>query len=168
VYLAHRLAVELHSVRLIERVFPVFIGDMDAATGHHSHYFDSKCHPTLPDISVNAVEEKVRHQMESHALGTPTHPDRTVLSVLTAVTAYQGAFIHGPPDAVFAQAAARIAATLTDTPAPLSPRAAAGSLARAHVDRASLLAANDQLQGVVAQQQREIDRLRAAASAARV
>ena len=60
--------------------------------------------------------------MESQALGTPIVPDRTVASVVGAITACQGAFIVGPADATFAAAAASIAKMLTDVPVTQSPR----------------------------------------------
>ena len=122
VYLEHRLAVELQGLGLIEKMFPVFIGNVDVTTLEYSHYFGSGCHPLLPEVSVTSVEEKLRHHMESQALGTPLVPDRTVKSVVDAITACQGAFIVGPADATFAAAAASIAKMLTDVPVTQSPR----------------------------------------------
>ena len=122
VYLEHRLAVELQGLGLIEKMFPVFIGNLDAATSEYSHYFGSGCHPSLPEVTVKSVEEKLRHHMESQALGTPVVPDRTVKSVVDAITACQGEFIVGPADATFADAAASIAKLLTDVPVAKSPR----------------------------------------------
>ena len=55
-------------------------------------------------------------------MGTPIVPDRTVASVVGAITACQGAFIVGPADATFADAAASIAKMLTDVPVTQSPR----------------------------------------------
>ena len=114
VFLEHRLAVELQGLGLIEKIFPVFIGNLDAATSEYSHYFGSGCHPSLSEVTVESVEEKLRHHMESQALGTPLVPNRTVKSVVDAITACQGAFIVGPADATFAEAAASIAKMLTD------------------------------------------------------
>ena len=122
VYLEHRLAVELQGLGLIEKMFPVFIGNLDATTSEYSHYFGSGCHPSLPEVTVKSVEEKLRHHMESQALGTPVVPDRTVKSVVDAITACQGAFIVGPADATFAAAADSIAKMLTDVPVAQSPR----------------------------------------------
>ena len=122
VFLEHRLAVELQGLGLIEKMFPVFIGNLDATTSEYSHYFGSGCHPQLSETTVNSVEEKLRHHMESQALGTPILPDRTVASVVGAITACQGAFIIGPTDATFAAAAASIAKMLTDVPVAQSPR----------------------------------------------
>ena len=116
VFLEHRLAVELQGLGLIEKVFPIFIGDMNATTGEYGNYFGGGCHPPLPDVSVNSVEEKLRHHMESQALGTPMQPDRTVVSVVTAITACQGAFIEGNGESTFAAAAEGIAKMLTAVP----------------------------------------------------
>ena len=122
VFLEHRLAVELHGLGLIEKMFPVFIGNLDEITSEYSHYFGSGCHSTLSEVTVKSVEEKLRHHMESQALGTPVVPDRTVKSVVDAITACQGAFIVGPADSTFAAAAASIAKMLTDVPVTPSPR----------------------------------------------
>ena len=116
VFLEHRLAVELQGLGLTEKIFPVFIGNLDATTSEYSHYFGSGCHPLLSEVTVKSVEEKLRHHMESQALGTPIVPDRTVKSVVDVITACQGAFIVGPADATFAAAAASIAKMLTDVP----------------------------------------------------
>jgi hypothetical protein len=115
VFLEHRLAVELQGLGLIEKVFPVFIGDADAATGEYGNYFGGGCHPKLPDMTVKAVEEKLHHHMDNQALGTPIEPDRTVLSVVTAIAACQGAFIQGEADATFAAAAVSIVKMLSST-----------------------------------------------------
>ena len=114
VYLEHRLAMELHGLGLIEKIFPVFIGNLDASISEYSNYFGSCCHPSLSDVTVKSVEEKLRYHMESQALGTPVVPDRTVASVVGAITACQGAFIVGPANTTFADAAASIAKMLTD------------------------------------------------------
>ena len=123
VFLEHRLAVELQGLGLIEKMFPIFLGNLDATTLEYSDYFNSGCHPLLSEVTVKSVEEKLRHHMESQALGTPIVPDRTVKSVVDAITACQGAFIVGSPDATFAAAAASIAKMLTDVPVTTqSPR----------------------------------------------
>ena len=54
------------------------------------------------------MEEKLRNHMENQALGTLIVPDRTVKSVVDAITACQGAFIVRPVGATFAAAAASI------------------------------------------------------------
>ena len=89
--------------------------------------------------------------MESQALGTPIVPDRTVASVVGAITACQGAFIVGPADATFAVAAASIAKMLTDVPVTQSPRG--GNRVRQALlntmDNKSLVAENSALKGEV-------------------
>ena len=122
VFLEHRLAVELQGLGLIEKMFPIFIGNLDATTLEYSRYNDSGCHPSLTEVTVKSVEEKLRHHMESQALGTPLVPDRTVISVINAITACQGAFIVGPADTAFAAAAASIAKMLTGASVTQSPR----------------------------------------------
>ena len=121
VFLEHRLAVELQGLGLIEKMFPVFIGSYDATTSEYSDYFGSGCHPSLSEVAVKSVEKKLRYHMESQALGTPMVPDRTVKSVVDAITACQGASIVGPANATFAAAAASIAKMLTDVPNSQSP-----------------------------------------------
>jgi len=122
VFLEHRLAIELQELGLIEKVFPVFIGDCDAASRRYSHYFRSGCHPAaLPDVAVAAVEEKLVHHLEAQALGTPLRADRTVSSVVAAVTTCQGAFIEGDGDEAFRAAADVIVAMVADTATAMPP-----------------------------------------------
>ena len=84
-------------------------------------------------------------------MGTPIVPDRTVASVVGAITACQGAFIVGPADATFAVAAASIAKMLTDVPVTQSPRG--GNRVRQALlntmDNKSLVAENSALKGEV-------------------
>ena len=118
VLLEYRMAVELQGLGLIEYVYPIFIGDLDETTQEYSNYFGSSCHPSLPDVTVKSVEEKLRHHMESQALGTPLVPDRTVKSVVGAVTTCQGAFLlgSGSLNQFFEIIAATIVEMLKDTP----------------------------------------------------
>lgn len=99
---------------MIEKVFPVFIGKMNAATGEYSNYFASGCHPALPEVAVQSVEAKLRHHMSNQHLGSPLEPDRTVASVVNAITACQGAFVEGAGDDAFEAAAEAIAQMLDD------------------------------------------------------
>ena len=149
VFLEHRLAVELQGLGLIEKMFPVFIGNLDATTSEYSHYFGSGCHPSLSEVTVKSVEEKLRHHMESQALGTPVVPDRTVKSVVDAITACQGAFIVGSADATFADAAASIAKMLTDAPVTQSPRGGTHihQALKDTMDMKTLVAENSALKG---------------------
>jgi hypothetical protein len=114
VFLEHRLAIELQQLGLIDKVFPIFIGTVDPATNEYSNYFATGCHPKLPDVAVAAVEDKLKHHMASQALGTPLEPNRTVASVVNAITACQGAFVQGAADATFAAAVESVATMLTE------------------------------------------------------
>ena len=121
VFLEYRLAVELQGLGLIEKMCPIFIGDVDKDTKEYSHYYDDGCHPSsLPEVAVMSVEEKLRLHLENQALGTPMENDRTVASVVKAITDCQGAFIHGPLDATFDAAVSVIFKMLRDVRAPLS------------------------------------------------
>ena len=145
-------------------MFPVFIGNLDVTTSEYSHYFGSGCHPTLPDTAIKSVEEKLRHHMESQALGTPIVPDRTVKSVVDAITACQGAFIVGPADVTFAAASASIAKMLTDVPVTQSPRGGTHvhQALLSTVDIKTLVAENCSLKGEVSTLQGENDTLQVA------
>ena len=118
VFLENRFAVELEKLGLIEKIFPLFIGDVNASTGQYNHYYSNGCHPTLFEVSVKSVEEKLQYHMESQGLGTPLEPDRTVKSVMDAITAHQGAFIEGDADATFQVAADVIVNMVMETPQP--------------------------------------------------
>ena len=56
---------------------------------------------------------KVLHQRDI-ALGTPLEPNRTVASVVNAITACQGAFVQGAADATFAAAVDSVAKMLSE------------------------------------------------------
>ena len=168
VFLEHRLAVELQGLGLIEKMFPIFIGNLNAATSEYSHYFGSGCHPNLPEVTVTSVEEKLRHHMESQALGTPVVPDRTVKSVVDAITSCQGVFIVGPADATFAAAAASIAKMLTDAPVTQSPRGGTHvhQALKGMIDNESLIADNNALKNENDNLKNEVDSLRIALASA--
>ena len=57
VLLEHLLALELQTRVMIERIYPVMIGDLspssvDGEPGVYANYFATGCHPRLPDPSV--------------------------------------------------------------------------------------------------------------------
>ena len=71
VFLEHRMAIELYGLGYIEKVFPVFIGQIDSSQGSNSSgapitdttyakYDFKEDHPTLPDVAVRSTEEKLR------------------------------------------------------------------------------------------------------------
>ena len=121
VFLEYRLAIELQALGLVEKICPIFIGDLNMETKEYSHYYQSGCHPSsLPEVANISVEDKLRKHFENQALGTPMEPDRTVASVVKAITDCQGAFIQGPLDATFAAAVEIISKMLKAVSPPLS------------------------------------------------
>ena len=110
VFLEHRLALELKGLGLISKIFPMFIGEVlethsTSESVQYTDFFASNGMPALPDIAVKAVEEDLCHHLESQALGSPLEVDKTVRSVVSAITAFQGAFIKGEMHEAFRQAA---------------------------------------------------------------
>ena len=99
VFLEHRLALELRSMGLIERIYPVMIGDKQG--GHYSSYFQSGCHPAAPDVYVDSIETKVREHLERQGLGAPLESNVTVKKVLSDITSNQGGFIEGIDEVAF-------------------------------------------------------------------
>ena len=102
-YLEQRLALELRDRGLIEKIFPVFVGEKQA-DGNHTRYQFQADHPTLPDVRVAAVEDKLIGHLDGQGLGLPYHMDMTVADVIGAVTKYQGSFVEGSMAESFANA----------------------------------------------------------------
>ena len=117
VYLEQRLAMELHGLGLIEKIFPVMIGDYDPTSGEYSDYLQSGCHPPLREVVVRSVEVKLCAHLDSQALGTPLQPDRTVASVVGGIMGYQGALVRGPAEGTFEATAKSIALMLLSSTA---------------------------------------------------
>ena len=110
VYLEHRLALELREMGLIEKIFPVMIGDcvpvgdegesknVDPNVGAHeyTHYFSSGCHPSKASKEVIlTVESTLRAHLENEGLGSPYNLSESPHSVLSQITQNQGAFLVG-------------------------------------------------------------------------
>ena len=90
VLLEYRLACELQRRGLLERVFPLFVGD--EADGVHSKYYPSRCASTS---SSRAVEDKVAMHLERQGLGAALEERPSVAHVLSRVMACQGGFVEG-------------------------------------------------------------------------
>ena len=110
--LEQRLAVELHALGFLDRIFPVFIGDFCPLHRTYGNYFSTGCHPRLPSVVVESVEADLCAAMEHQGLGTPLVPRQAAESVLSSITACQGAFIEGSPEEAFVRAASGIEAML--------------------------------------------------------
>ena len=99
VFLEHRLALELRAMGLIEKIYPVMIGDKQG--GQYSAYFQSGCHPSAPDVYVESVEAKVREHLDRQGLGAPIESNVTVKKVLSSIMSNQGGFIEGMDEVAF-------------------------------------------------------------------
>jgi hypothetical protein len=115
VYLEHRLALELREMGLVEKIFPVMIGDIvsppeggmekevaaeeEEKTGcaaYYTHYFSNGCHPNnASKETVTSVETALRTHLDNEGLGSPYTIGESPLSVLSQITQNQGAFLTG-------------------------------------------------------------------------
>ena len=119
VYLEYRLALELREMGLVEKIFPVMIGDLEqpaleqehtpnmgtddeahekilSCSGEYSHYFSSGCHPNKASTAtVATVETALRTHLDNEGLGSPYTTSESPHSVLSQITQNQGAFLTG-------------------------------------------------------------------------
>ena len=97
--LEFRLALELHERKMIDKIYPIFVGDATlGANGNiiYSHYFDSGCHPTLiDDIIVASVEKKVLSHLDKQGLGSPLLEPTSVAKIVEAITSNHGCYVDG-------------------------------------------------------------------------
>ena len=64
--LEHRLALELKTRGLIERVFPLLVGDCELRTKQFSNYSRSGCAPErLWDAAVASVEDSLNEHLDT-------------------------------------------------------------------------------------------------------
>lgn len=96
VLLEHRLALELSQRGFMERIFPIFVGDVDSH-GLYGHYFRQGCHydSSLAHVVVTAVENKLVGHLERQGLGVPLVEASSAGSVLEGIVAAQGCFVEG-------------------------------------------------------------------------
>lgn len=96
VLLEHRLVLELSQRGFTERIFPIFVGDVDATTGALGHYFRQGCHYTDgATMVVSSVEMKLQEHLERQGLGAAVAESRSAGSVLEGIVALQGTFVEG-------------------------------------------------------------------------
>ena len=141
VLLEYRLAGELHQRGMIERIFPLFVGELDDG-GSYGNYFAQGCAPAPASAAtVAAVEAKLRMHLDRQGLGLPLQPAASVKAVLGEITAKQGGFIEGimSLEATLDALADRVAAMVKeagstpaapDSNAAAAPAAAAGATKR--------------------------------------
>jgi hypothetical protein len=114
VLLEHLLAVELQQRGLIERIYPVMIGDRiidrdnnnaSLVTYRYTNYFATGCHPSLPketeSVIVRAVDDQLRAHLDRLCLGTPLLENMTVTRILNMLTKNQGKLVEGPEASAF-------------------------------------------------------------------
>jgi hypothetical protein len=98
VLLEQWLALELQTRGLVEKIYPVLIGDC-TTTGHNkvfSNYFSAGCGPDfLPNCVVEDVQLQVEDQLNRLCLGTPLMEDPTVANIVNEVTKNQGHLFEG-------------------------------------------------------------------------
>jgi hypothetical protein len=95
VLLEWRLALELKARGMIEKIFPVLIGNRFEVDGQvtYGHYFKDRCHPTnLEKVVVTAIEQKLLLHLDNQGLGLPYEPIMDIKSIVDAVTSNQGGF----------------------------------------------------------------------------
>lgn len=98
VFLEHCLALEFQHRGLIERVYPVLLGDAISVDGEEGfeHYFNTGCHPDLQGyVVVKSVREKIDFHLDRLCLGTPLVSDFSVRSVEKEVLSNQGKVADG-------------------------------------------------------------------------
>lgn len=146
VLLELRLALELRALGMIEKIFPVLVGDSsDPSDGEADvsfcNFFTAGCLSmrTLPEVAVTSVESNVHRHMEEQGLGSPVVLCNSVHGVVDAVLKCNGALIEGPAVSAFRRAVKYL---LSDESAP--PISRPSSAARsAKVAPVSVLSAGD-------------------------
>jgi hypothetical protein len=97
VFLEHRLALELRERGLVEKIFPVFVGDIvNGICEKYSFSGPNACYPTCQYQSVNSVEEALAKGLDGQGLGLPYQESQTVAEVLSSIVKFQGGFVLGP------------------------------------------------------------------------
>jgi len=105
VLLEHRLALEMHARGLLDSIYPLMLGDLDASTQQYSNYFASGCHPDLSGhtaVVVRSVEEKAGEHLDRQCLGSPLLSEAAVSveGVMSRLLVNQGCLLAGSLDAV--------------------------------------------------------------------
>jgi hypothetical protein len=103
-----RMALELRDFGLIDRIFPVFVGDRDDDKDLYNNYFSSGCHCTDNNVVNLEIESKLHERMEQLGLGTPMRENATVTDVTHGIVENQGSFIEGDPEEAFARVVCQI------------------------------------------------------------
>lgn len=98
VLLEHSLALEFQHRGLIERIYPVLLGEAYSINGEDgfAHYFNTGCHPDLQgNIVVKSVRDKIDFHLDRLCLGTPLVSDFCVRTVEKEILSNQGKVADG-------------------------------------------------------------------------
>lgn len=101
VLLEHLLALELRALGLLEGIFPVMIGDYNAASDTYSNFFTDKCCPICPNVTVQSVMADLSTHMENECLGSPVLQSHDVKTAVDEILRCQGALVEGPRGTAF-------------------------------------------------------------------
>lgn len=100
VLVEHTLALEFRTRGLIDRIFPLMVGD--ALDGDlFGNYFDDGCHPIVSRVEVASVMKEIEKHLELVCLGSSLVDDLTVKGVLDAIMRNQGKLVEGSLSASF-------------------------------------------------------------------
>lgn len=115
VLLEHRLAIEMMSRGLLEKIYPVFAGPRKSPAtsptenGKSSIIFNKynfsetmdgeSCYPACPDTVVKSIEAKFADHLDRQGLGLTLSGERlTVKTIVSKISQYQGKALEGPID----------------------------------------------------------------------
>eukprot|EP00596_Hydrurales_sp_CCMP1899_P005046 CAMPEP_0119046350 /NCGR_PEP_ID=MMETSP1177-20130426/46018_1 /TAXON_ID=2985 /ORGANISM="Ochromonas sp, Strain CCMP1899" /LENGTH=736 /DNA_ID=CAMNT_0007019377 /DNA_START=1046 /DNA_END=3253 /DNA_ORIENTATION=+ len=93
------LALELYERGVVEKIFPLFIGEKDPDTGLYLKYTfhgEDACHPpSFPNCIVNSIDERLKIRLDDLGLGLPYFKAMSVAEVMTNLMRFQGTFAEG-------------------------------------------------------------------------
>jgi ankyrin repeat protein/serine/threonine protein kinase len=94
VLLEHQLALELHDMSLVSKIFPVFIGKCEQGSSS-CETFNMDCLSNMPHVSVHSVKQSVAKHVERLRLGSPLRPNVTVKEIVELWKGRHGPFLVG-------------------------------------------------------------------------
>jgi hypothetical protein len=104
VLLEHRMALELRKMGLIEKMFPIMVGDTKP-DGSYSNYFGSGCHPgNTPEVVVSSIELTLKEHFNRLELELPydtINAGMTAAETLKLLLKNQGGFVEGDREVAF-------------------------------------------------------------------
>lgn len=103
VLLEYMLALELKMRGLIEKVYPVFIGDKYNTSNSYvyGNFFNDGCLPLASNCQVESVVGKFIDQLNRLGLGSSIAEILSVSQVLSQIVTIQGALVQGDKSEVF-------------------------------------------------------------------